>query len=317
MLLKHLQALEQEIEGVRTGSEDIEFIHRMRVASRRLRSAFPLFEECLPHKHRKRWLKQIKDVTRALGEARDADVQIDRLNEFLQETNEKSYALGIQRLLLRLRQKRSQVQPAVDQNMEELIRSGLLQEMDSRLHPLADQREYIYLFTPAMYRHAFNAISTRLEEFLAYDSIVDQPEQKEALHAMRIKAKWLRYTLENLAPLYANGLKSHLQVVRKVQEALGDIHDADVWIVFLPDFLNQERQRMCDYFGHTRMFNRIVPGIQYFLQNRQEKRQKLYEKFARDWLDWKEEEVWPDLRQEIRAPFFKSAPVASELDQAE
>jgi len=42
---KHLMAMTKEIEGV-VNSEDIEYIHRMRVASRRLRSALPLFRAC-------------------------------------------------------------------------------------------------------------------------------------------------------------------------------------------------------------------------------------------------------------------------------
>lgn len=315
VLLKHLVALQKEIEGVRTAMEDIEFIHRMRVASRRLRSAFPLFQDCLSPKHRKRWLKQIKTVTGALGEARDTDVQIERVNEFLQEIKDKRCLPGLQRLTLRLRQKRSIIQPHVDQQMEALLQSGLLAEMENLLSPLAARQEQIYLYTPAMYRHAFNAISARLDEFLSYDSIVAQPEQIEALHAMRIKAKWLRYTVENLAPLYGSGLKTHLQVIRKIQEALGDIHDADVWAVYLPAFMEEERQRIEEYFGHARPYKRIIPGLQYFLQNRQEERQRLYEKFVRNWQSWQDSGLWVDLRQEIKAPFFKSAPLNDPSDQ--
>ncbi|MFQ6042085.1 MAG: CHAD domain-containing protein, partial [Candidatus Poribacteria bacterium] len=57
-------------------ADDIEYVHRMRVASRRLRSGFALFEECFPPKRLKRWRKQIRRVTRALGDARYTDVQI-------------------------------------------------------------------------------------------------------------------------------------------------------------------------------------------------------------------------------------------------
>jgi hypothetical protein len=48
-ILPLLDAFLQEIEGVRS-TEDIEHIHRMRVASRRLRAALPLFESCFPPK---------------------------------------------------------------------------------------------------------------------------------------------------------------------------------------------------------------------------------------------------------------------------
>src|SRR5512141_1839971 len=74
VLEKHLQALSEEVEGVRAGMEDIEFVHRARVASRRLRATLPLFAGCLPRKKTKKWLSQIRAVTRALGAARDTDV---------------------------------------------------------------------------------------------------------------------------------------------------------------------------------------------------------------------------------------------------
>ena len=46
VLLNHLTALESEMEGVRTAGADIEHIHRMRVATRRLRATLPLFSAC-------------------------------------------------------------------------------------------------------------------------------------------------------------------------------------------------------------------------------------------------------------------------------
>ena len=48
-LLPLLDAFSKEIDGVRT-AQDIEHIHRMRVASRRLRAALPLFASCFPEK---------------------------------------------------------------------------------------------------------------------------------------------------------------------------------------------------------------------------------------------------------------------------
>jgi CHAD domain-containing protein len=81
VLLKHLQSLTAEIEGVRQ-SKDIEYIHRMRVASRRLRSALGIFPGCLPATKKENWIKEIQSITRALGSARDLDVQIDVVETF-------------------------------------------------------------------------------------------------------------------------------------------------------------------------------------------------------------------------------------------
>ena len=81
-LLHQLAAMRNEMPGVRSRS-DIEYIHRMRVATRRFRSALPLFALCFPEKRMRRWRRRLRGVARALGEARDADVQIEYLAKYL------------------------------------------------------------------------------------------------------------------------------------------------------------------------------------------------------------------------------------------
>ena len=73
-----------ESAGVKAGT-DIEYIHRMRVASRRLRAALPLFAGCFPKKEYKHWENEIKQITRSLGRARDLDVQIAFLREYAEK----------------------------------------------------------------------------------------------------------------------------------------------------------------------------------------------------------------------------------------
>src|SRR5512136_1881336 len=79
-----LEAFTKEIAGVKE-AQDIEYIHRMRVASRRLRAALPLFSSCFPERQYAKWMQELTKITRALGDARDADVQI----AFLQKTLKK------------------------------------------------------------------------------------------------------------------------------------------------------------------------------------------------------------------------------------
>lgn len=79
-----LDAFTCEIDGVKE-AQDIEYIHRMRVASRRLRAALPLFISCFPEKQYRKWMQEITRITRALGDARDADVQISFLQKSLKK----------------------------------------------------------------------------------------------------------------------------------------------------------------------------------------------------------------------------------------
>ena len=90
-LLPLLEAFSKEIDGVKK-AQDIEHIHRMRVASRRLRAALPLFASCFPEKKYQLWMGEIQRITRALGEARDTDVQIAFLTKLVKKRQARMHA---------------------------------------------------------------------------------------------------------------------------------------------------------------------------------------------------------------------------------
>ncbi len=58
---------------------DIEGVHDMRVATRRLRAAMEIFAPCFPKKRHRKALREVKDLADLLGERRDPDVMIERL----------------------------------------------------------------------------------------------------------------------------------------------------------------------------------------------------------------------------------------------
>jgi len=60
----------------------------MRVATRRLRAALEVFEPCFPRKRHHKALKKVKALADALGERRDADVEIATLEGLLDEAAE-------------------------------------------------------------------------------------------------------------------------------------------------------------------------------------------------------------------------------------
>lgn len=326
VLLKHLLALEIEMDGVRSGGADIEHIHRMRVATRRLRAALPLFESCLPGKKSAAWFGEIRKITRALGAARDADVQIEHLQGYFDQLSDPRLKPGIARLLLRLRQHRLGLQPAVVKALDRFERSGAVSEMRAVLESLlASPGDLPY--AEALYRHASDSIRPRLDEFLAFDAIVARPECVTELHAMRIAAKRLRYTLETFGPLYASGLKSWLTAIRDAQETLGTIHDCDVWAQYLPTFLEEERGRVLDFYGYARPYTRLLPGIQTYLELRRAERVRLHLDFVNQWQKWQRKRFWQSLGETIQAPVLsahtlyppppESAPDAGDLPEPE
>ena len=67
---------------------DVERVHAMRVATRRLRAALEVFEPCFPKKRHRKALKKVKSLADALGERRDADVEIALLENLVESAAE-------------------------------------------------------------------------------------------------------------------------------------------------------------------------------------------------------------------------------------
>jgi len=87
--------------------EDIERLHDMRVATRRLRAALEVFAPCFPAKRHRKALKRVKRLADALGERRDRDVAIEFLSEFSERAPEADRAAAAA-LIARLREEQRQ-----------------------------------------------------------------------------------------------------------------------------------------------------------------------------------------------------------------
>jgi CHAD domain-containing protein len=96
--------------------DEVERVHDMRVATRRLRAALEAFEGCFPRKRHREALKRVKALADALGERRDADVEIDLLESLDDEiAGEDRAALAelIEDLRARRRQANDDLAPFV------------------------------------------------------------------------------------------------------------------------------------------------------------------------------------------------------------
>jgi triphosphatase len=99
VLLANFRRLMENAPGTRAG-DDIEALHDMRVASRRLRAALAIFGKVFPRDEFRAIKKQVGDITDALGAVRDLDVQMDYLRN-LRNTLPDNEAYGINRLIER------------------------------------------------------------------------------------------------------------------------------------------------------------------------------------------------------------------------
>ncbi len=300
-LLERLDALQRELPGVRQ-ADDPECIHRARVASRRLRSALSLFSDVLPAKKFARWQKHVRRLTRALGDARDTDVQIELLDATIADLTKappperRLHLPGIERLRLRRQQRRERLQRAVERALTDWHEREVASTM---AETLASWREERAEDAADLRGQGKAMLLGLLDALLALEPCVHKPEDIDALHAMRIAGKRLRYALEVFEPVYGEAFKPALKALRAVQEALGDIHDCDVWAEFLPQFAVKERERTREFCGHTRPFAKIAAGLTWLQEERARQRMRRYRAFVAVWQSLATPEVWADLRVAI------------------
>ncbi len=306
-LLQRLDAMSQETDGVRKG-EDLEFVHRMRVASRRLRSAIAIFNDCLESGGLSGFKKPIRRITRELGAARDLDVQLESLEAFSKSDTHADHRPGIERLALRFRQERAQLQSRVVEAIDRLQASTVWESMQRPLREIAVRATLrgVKRDSPSLRRRAVVAIATELEGLLSHETYVEQPARVEELHEMRIAAKKLRYTIEVFLPLFSAEMAGGLSQTKEAQKILGEIHDCDVWIQMLPAFLDAERDRTIAYFGHARHFTRLATGIEYMRTQKIRERARHYAEFVEFWKQSRVAGTWEKLHAALHQPAQKA-----------
>ena len=114
-------------EGAIDG-RDIEYVHDMRVASRRLRAAMRNFADCFtPKKKFRRYLKRVERITRRLGDVRDLDVLIDRFQKDLKTVPEDAQ-IGVENLIRHLQREREERRAPMFRMFEELDKSNFEQK---------------------------------------------------------------------------------------------------------------------------------------------------------------------------------------------
>ena len=117
-------------------TSDIERVHDMRVASRRLRAVLEIFEPCFPQGDFKTVLRDVKALADALGERRDPDVHIEDMEE-LEEAFLVAFRPGLEALVERLRARQASGNDTLAAALDHVEECRL----HERLHSLGDGAE--------------------------------------------------------------------------------------------------------------------------------------------------------------------------------
>ena len=204
-------------------SDDAEYVHQMRVATRRLRAAMRMFGPVLPAGFAEQLVPPMRELMAALGRARDLDVLMaeivapvaaalpdePRLTDLASAITNRLYdARGAIRHTLR--------QPAYGQLL--LTAAGLLQGAPFIEPPGAAE-------TPSLLQFADRRLRRLLKKILELAAAA-RPESPPSLHELRIGIKRLRYAIEFFGPMIPG--KSGATVIKRLaglQEELGQLND--------------------------------------------------------------------------------------------
>ena len=113
-------------------NEDVEAVHKMRVASRRLRAVMDSYESVADRKRFRPLYRLVKKTADILGAARDTDVVIENLQQRLEEATIEEQS-GLQWLIARLTMYREQHQRKLVAHIEKLDEAAFMKQLESCL----------------------------------------------------------------------------------------------------------------------------------------------------------------------------------------
>ncbi len=218
-------------------NEEVEAVHKMRVASRRLRASMDAYAAVCKRKPFKRAYRTVKKAADRLGAARDTDVLMQQVQDLLDKAPSEEQA-GMRWLLERLASYRKVCQHELEAVLSQLDRSGFKETLEACLpkettSPEKDTSLPASEAQTPTEQQARSIARTKLAELSSESDQVDLPYAVRALHRFRIAAKRLRYTLEIFEDFLPVGCKSIVKEVVQIQEDLGQVHDRDVLIALL------------------------------------------------------------------------------------
>ena len=191
--------------------DDSEYVHRLRVATRRAMAAIEVFGACTRQKPRTKMVNCLRIVRRSAGKARDLDVMLQRI---------RSIATDDQKDIVKLlKQFRRQSQPPIEMLYRDLGKGKKFRRMSDKLlagidsDPIGDLGE----FSRRVFRDEFDELIKRFP--------MPEADAKQ-LHQLRIQSKSFRYTIEILHEELPINVRTQVYpIVCEIQERLGQMND--------------------------------------------------------------------------------------------
>ena len=218
VLRQQVRALAGHVEGARRGS--VRDVHQARVASRRLREALPVAVRAVPGAGAASARVRVRRLTVALGGVRELDVARET---FQAECTRHGWRLPVVR---RIQQHLDRERRRCGRRMREQLARVDVPRLETAIATLASalDADQSRAWSPVLGAR----LRRRAERFGEALDDVGTLYAADRLHAVRIAAKKLRYTLELSASAGRLPVGREIAMLKRVQQLLGRLHDLQI-----------------------------------------------------------------------------------------
>ncbi|MGD0861675.1 MAG: CHAD domain-containing protein [Candidatus Limnocylindrales bacterium] len=223
----HFARLRARERGTRDGS-NVEDLHDMRVAARRIRAAWRIFNDAFKPGRTRKLRRRLRILSERLGVVRDLDVLIDGLEAYRLGLDPDQQP-GLEPLLALWRRQRNSARDLLIAELDSGRYADFVDDMKDFLE--AGANEAATVASPTLPHRVRDRVPSQIwaayETVRAYEPVLPWADV-ETLHQLRIATKWLRYDLEFFGETLGRDSARLLGRVVALQDFLGCLHDADV-----------------------------------------------------------------------------------------
>ncbi len=237
----HLAKMLAAEDGTRSG-KDLEELHKMRVATRRMRAAWRVFGDAYRPRRVKRYVRELRALATALGAVRDLDVLIEALDAHRRSLPADEGA-ALEPLLDSWQRNRERAREVL---LDQLDSDGYRRFVDDYIAFVDDGGATVDWQAAEPHRvrdTAGSRIWESYEHVRSYDAVLRWADIP-TIHQLRIAGKRLRYTLEFFREPLGPDVGALIDRVTALQDHVGLLHDADVAASLARAFLVERSARL-------------------------------------------------------------------------
>ena len=210
-----------------TRSADVETLHRLRITSRRLRVGLRLFAEVFPSTERRQACRHLRRLTRALGEVRTLDVNLQLLRAARRRLAPETRDVQVQATRMLLAERAEKLK-ALRELAALLVASRFAARLEKMIRH-TDRRLDSKRLLKSVREEVERLRGVARQRFKRWED----KKNRRAFHRLRIAVKKYRYALESSGAVFGMPGKSRVDAVEDLQDLMGACHDVEILLEWL------------------------------------------------------------------------------------